>query len=210
MNLTSCSYGTISYLSGIVPFWCPASQPISNMCREKPLMLASLERSSNSSSRGGFFLGWRPVVRFLLVSLPTQVLTPNTTRRCESIVPLVPKDQRPACSQRPGLNHHVIVTYSIYLQRLQGKLSLVVLSGISAARDRRGSLIGMGRLNAPLDRLTSRPDFHVLLPGGSRAALSPLRPTNESLPCNLCGVSRLVVRQRIVPRLSRNLCLGLS
>ena len=37
---------------------------------------------------------------FISVSLSKQVLTPDTTRRCEYIVPQIQEDQRPACSQR--------------------------------------------------------------------------------------------------------------
>ena len=41
-----------------------------------------------------------PLVGFILVSLPMQILKPDTTRRCECIVALVLRDQRPVCSQR--------------------------------------------------------------------------------------------------------------
>ena len=33
-------------------------------------------------------------------SLSKQILTPDATRGCESIVPLIQEDQRPVCSQR--------------------------------------------------------------------------------------------------------------
>ena len=80
--------------------------------------------------------------------------TPDTTRRCESIIPLA-RSQRTACSQRA-----IIVSYGLntnhYVHRQKSDLAHVIRQVIAHRRPKRSSFSGNKLANVLLCELSVR------------------------------------------------------